>query len=91
MDLNVFDCNPLEYHYFMMFFHEIEEKRVDDPRGNLTCLSKYTKGDANRWFNPKGFRNAKALLEGKYGNLYNIMIMYNKEIKAWLHSQNWWC
>ena len=31
-----------------MFFHEIEEKRVDDPRGNLTCLSKYTKGDANR-------------------------------------------
>ena len=46
MDLDVFDGNTLEYHYFMTFFHEIIYKRVDGPRGKLTRLIRYTKGDA---------------------------------------------
>ena len=32
VDLDVFDGNPLEYHYFMTLFHEVVEKRVDYPR-----------------------------------------------------------
>ena len=46
MDLDVIDGNPLECHYFMTLPHEVVEKRVDDPRGKLTRLIKYTKGDA---------------------------------------------
>ena len=30
----------------MTLFYEIVEKRIDDPRGKLTPLIKYTKGDA---------------------------------------------
>ena len=45
VDLDVFDGNPLEYHYFMILFHEFVEKRVDDPRGKLTHLIKHTKGN----------------------------------------------
>ena len=32
VDLDVFDGNPLEYHYFMTLFYELVEKRVEDPR-----------------------------------------------------------
>ena len=32
VDFDVFDGNPLEYHYFMTLFHEVVEKRVDYPR-----------------------------------------------------------
>ena len=46
VDLDVIDGNPLECHYFMTLLHEVVEKRVDDPRGKLTRLIKYTKGDA---------------------------------------------
>ena len=70
VDFDVFDGNPLEYHYFMTLFHEVVEKRVDDPRGKLTCLIKYNKGDAKEIIKyhvqqppAQGFKNAKALLE----------------------------
>ena len=43
--LDVFDGNPLEYHNFITLFHEVVEKRIDDPGGRLTRLIKYTKGD----------------------------------------------
>ena len=89
VDLDAVGGNLLEYHYFMMLFHEIVEKRVDNPRGKLTRLIKYTKGDAKEMIKhcvqqPPGerFRNAKALLERKYGNPYKIMTMYKKEINA---------
>ena len=89
VDFNAFGGSLLEYHYFMMMFHEIVEKRVDNPRGKLTRLIKYTKGDAKEMIKhcvqqPPGerFRNAKALLERKYGNPYKIMTMYKKEINA---------
>ena len=32
VDLDVFDGNPLEYHYFMTLFYELVEKRIEDPR-----------------------------------------------------------
>ena len=90
MDLDVFDGNPLEYHYFMTLFYKTVEKRIDNPRGKLTRLMKYSKGDAKEMIKhcvhqppAQGFRNAKALLERKYGDPYNIMTMYRKEIKAW--------
>ena len=45
VDLIVFDRNPLEYHYFMTLFHELVEKRIEDPRERFSRLIKYTKGD----------------------------------------------
>ena len=47
VDLDVFDGNSLEYHNFMKLFHELVEKRIDDPKGRLTRLIRYTKGDPN--------------------------------------------
>ena len=43
LNLDVFDKNSLEYHNFMS--HELVEKRIDNPRGRLTRLIRYTKGD----------------------------------------------
>ena len=48
VDLDVSDSTPFEYHYFMTLFHEIVEKRIDDPRGKLTCLVKHIKGDTKK-------------------------------------------
>ena len=45
VDLDVFDRNLLAFHYFMTLFHRLVEKRIEDPRGRLTCLIKYTKAD----------------------------------------------
>ena len=48
VDLDVFHGNPLEYHYFMTLFHELVKKRIEGPRGRLTRLIKYTKGDPKK-------------------------------------------
>ena len=42
VDIHTFSGNPLENHYFMEVFKEVVEKRIDDPRGRLTRLIKYT-------------------------------------------------
>ena len=31
IELDVFDGNPLDFHYFMTLVHEVVEKRIDDP------------------------------------------------------------
>ena len=30
IELDVFDGNPLDFHYFMTFFHKVVEKRMDN-------------------------------------------------------------
>ena len=45
-EIDVFNGNPMEFHYFMAVFREVGKKRVDDEQGKLTWLIKYTKGDA---------------------------------------------
>ena len=73
----------------MTLFHELEEKRIEDSRGRLTHLTKYTKDDPKKMIKhcvqqpaAVGYDNAKKLLEQKYGNPYSIMSMYRKGIKA---------
>ena len=44
LNLDVFDENSLEYHNFMTLSHELVEKRIDNPKGRLTRLIRYTKG-----------------------------------------------
>ena len=44
VDIETFDGNILNYHYFMALFKEVVESKVDDPRGKLIRLIKYTSG-----------------------------------------------
>ena len=90
IELDVFNGNPMEFHYFMAVFREVVEKRVDDEWGKLTCLIKYTKGDAKDMVKnciqlpPKdGFKIAKHLLNERYGNPHQIIATYCCEIKLW--------
>ena len=98
VDLDAVGGNLLEYHYFMMLFHEIVEKRVDNPRGKLTRLINYTKGDAKEMIKhcaqqppAEALRNTKALLGRKYGSPYKIMTMYKKRNQGLATSQEWRC
>ena len=79
----------------MTLFHELAEKRIEDPRGRLTRLIKYTKGDPKEMIKhcvqqpaAVGYDNAKKLLQQKYGNPYSIMSMYRKEFKTWPQLKN---
>ena len=95
VDLDVFYENALAYHYFITLFHGLIKKRIEDPRGRLTRLIKYTKGNPKEMIKhyvqqpaAVGYDNAKKLLQQKYGNPYSIMSMYRKEIKSWPQLKN---
>ena len=45
IDLDVFDGNSLNLHYFLDIFREAFKKKIEDPRGGLTRLIKYTTGE----------------------------------------------
>ena len=66
VNMEPFDGNTLNYHYFMSLFKEVVESKIDDPRGRLTRLIKYTKVDAKELIKycillpfSEGFKNAK--------------------------------
>ena len=46
VDMECFDGNFLEYHYFMALFREVLDRDIEDTRSRLTRLIKYTFGDA---------------------------------------------
>ena len=46
IELDVFDGIPLDFLYFITFFHEIVEKIIDNPTGRLAGLLKYTSRNA---------------------------------------------
>ena len=80
---------PNIYHYFLAVFEEVVEK-IDDARGRLTRLIKYTDGEPKEMIKPCiqqpaniGYKNARSLLKQKYGNPHSIIAGYRKEIKAW--------
>ena len=90
VDIETFDGNVINYHYFIALFREVVESKVDDPRGKLTRLIKYTSGDARELIrhciqlpSNEGFKHAKYLLEKLYGNPHKILASYQKEVKNW--------
>ena len=46
-DVKIFNGDPVDYHYFIAVFDELIEKKIDDPRGRLTRLIKYTDSQPN--------------------------------------------
>ena len=90
VDLEAFDGDPMNYHYFMALFTEVVVKNISDPRGRLTRLIKYTKGDAKDLIqhciqlpSPVGYEKAMAMLARRYGDPYTVMASYRLEIKEW--------
>ena len=77
--LGSFDENPLEYIYFMSMFRESVEKKIEDPKGRLTRLIQYTRGEAKdlikNFINDRpeyGYNNAMELLQRQYGNPHTL-------------------
>ena len=74
----------------MALFREVVENKIDDSRGRLTRLIKYTKGEAHDLIKNciqqpvgTGYQTAKYLLNQRYGNPHTVLAAYRKEIKLW--------
>ena len=83
-----FDSNFLNYHYFMALFAEVVEAKIEEPRGRLTKLIKFTTEEARKLIkhciqlpHNRGYQHTSALLERTYGNPHKILSSYWKEIK----------
>eukprot|EP00794_Sanderia_malayensis_P002442 gene2442-2808_t len=90
VDMESFDGNSMDYHFFMATFREVVEKNVIDARGRLTRLIKYNSGGARELIQhcihlPQtvGYETARDLLQRRYGSPYTVISAYRKEIKMW--------
>lgn len=90
VDIDTFNGNPLEYTYFRATFRDAVEQRVQDPRGRLTRLLKYTSGDAKElikhcFYEDSSICYTKAigLLDKEYGNHQLLASSYLKELRKW--------
>ena len=45
LEINTFDGNPMDLHYVLAVFKKVVDNKVTDPRGRLTHLIKFTKGE----------------------------------------------
>ena len=88
--VEVFDGNLLNFKYFISVFKDVMEAKLDDPHGCLTRLIKYTSGEAKELVRncihlppEKCYKLAMALLQERYGNPYQVLVAYHREIKDW--------
>ena len=85
--IDVFDGNPPNFKCFMTLFREVVESKIEDPRGRLTRLIKYTTGEAKELIKHciepgnKGYENVVNLLYRRYGD--QQLAAYKKEVKEW--------
>ena len=90
LDIDTFDGDPMESHYFMAIFYEVVERKVDDAQGRLTRLIKFTKGEAKEMVktyiqlpSEVGFKTAKRSMHERYGDPHRITATYRNQIKKW--------
>ena len=90
VDIEPYNGDPINYHYFMASFKEVVETNILDSRGRLTRLIQYTTGEAKELIQhciqlppSVGYRTARDLLKRRYGDTYKIVAAYRKEIKSW--------
>ena len=48
VDIEYFDGNPLNCHYFIALFSEVVETKIDDPRRRLRRPTKYAVGEPKK-------------------------------------------
>ena len=89
-EIDVFAGDPLEYHYFRSNFTEAVEKMIDDQRGRLTRLIKYTDGDAKDLIKHcvhadplHCYDQAISLLDAEYGSSHKISYAYLQRLHEW--------
>ena len=70
VDMEQFDGNPVNYHYFMALFAEVVETKIEKARGRLTRLTKFSTGDTTELIkyciqlpHNRVYQHAKAFLE----------------------------
>ena len=88
--IDIFNGSPVHYHYFIAVFEEVVEKKIGNPRGRLARLVRYTDSEPKEMIKhyiqqpvSVDYKNARSLLEEKYGNPHYIVAAYRKEIKSW--------
>ena len=81
----------------MSMFQESVEKKIDDPRGKLTRLIKYTRGEprelVKHFINDRadrGYKNAIALLQKQYGNRHTVVIIQEGD-QTYATFKTWRC
>ena len=90
LEIDISDGNPMNFHHFMGVFKKVVKNKMTDPRGWLTRLIKFTKGEAKQIAknciqlpSELGFKTAKGLLTKKLGDPHVIAASYRKEIQQW--------
>ena len=89
VDIDIFSGDALEYVYFIANFKDMVESVVDDQRGRLNRLIKYTSGEAKDLIrhcvhDPVScYDNALSLLEREYGDPLRIACAYMEKLKNW--------
>ena len=89
-EIDVFTGNPLDYEYFKSVFKESVEKVIDDQRGRLTRLIKYTSGEAKELVKPfvhadpsSCYDKAIEMLDAEFGSSHTITCAYLKQLEEW--------
>ena len=90
VDIDIFTGDPLEYQYFRATFNDVVENRIQDPRGRLTRLLKYTAGDAKYVIKhciheeeQVCFKEAIRLLDKEYGDKHLLVNLYLNKLRKW--------
>ena len=90
VEIDVFSGDSLEYTYFISNFKDIVESSVEDQRGRLNRLIRYTRGEAKDLIKhcvhsdqQSCYDEAMSLLEKEYGNPLHIATAYMKKLKNW--------
>ena len=72
----------------MALFKKPVEKKIDDPKGRLTRLIKFSSGEAKKLIQHciqlpdlTGYKQAISLMERHYGNPHTIVAAYRREFK----------
>ena len=81
--------------YFMALFEEAVERKIDDSKGQLTRLIKFTRGEAKELIqhciqlpDSVGCKQAISLMERCYGNQHTIVVAYRSRAQQiqYLHA-----
>ena len=85
VEIDSFDGNPLNYFHFMALFEEAVERKIDDPKGRLTRLIKFTRGEAKELSQHSiqlpdlvSYKQTISLMERRHGNPHAIVAAYRR-------------
>ncbi|XP_078665790.1 uncharacterized protein LOC144908131 [Branchiostoma floridae x Branchiostoma belcheri] len=84
------DRRTVEYTQFIKAFKHAIEDKTQDPEDRLHYLGQYTRGEARELVTScvlmdpeEGFKEAKRLLEERYGTPFKVSRAYAEEAKRW--------